>query len=110
MKAAKRKRLVAGGWVFGDAKQFLGLNDEEAEFIELKLALVDGLRKRRLEQDLTQKELAKRLDSSQSRVAKMEAGDRTVTLDLLMRSLLTMGMTRREIAKLIAGKRRRRAA
>lgn len=106
MKAAKRKRLVAGGWVVGDAKQFLGLSDEESEFVELKLALVDGLRRRRLEQDLTQDELAKRLDSSQSRVAKMEAGDRTVTLDLLMRSLLTMGMTRREIAKLIAGKRR----
>lgn len=106
MKAAKRKRLVAGGWIVGDAKQFLGLSDEEAEFVELKLALVDGFRKRRLELDLTQTELAKRLDSSQSRVAKMEAGDRTVTLDLLMRSLLTMGMTRREIAKLIAGKRR----
>lgn len=106
MKAAKRKRLVAGGWVVGDAKQFLGLTDEEAEFVELKLALVDGLRKRRMEQDLTQDELAKRLDSSQSRVAKMEAGDRTVTLDLLMRALLTMGMTRREIAKLISGKRR----
>lgn len=110
MKAAKRKRLIAGGWVIGDTKQFLGLTDEEAEFVELKIALVDGFRKRRVDQGLTQVELAKKLGSSQSRVAKMEAGDRSVSLDLLMRSLLAMGTTRREIAKLIAGKRRRRAA
>jgi len=110
MKAAKRKRLIAGGWVVGDTKQFLGLTDEEAEFIELKIALVDALKARRSEQKLTQKELASRLDSSQSRVAKMEAGDRSVTLDLLMRSLLKMGMKRREIAKVIEGGRRRRVA
>ena len=75
MKAAKRKRLAAGGWVIGDTKQFLGLTDEEAEFVELKIALVDGFRKRRVDQGLTQVELAKKLGSSQSRVAKMEAGD-----------------------------------
>lgn len=59
---------------------------------------------------MTQTQLAKRLESSQSRVAKMEAGDRSVSLDLLVRSLLAVGMTRRDLAKVIATSARSRAA
>ena len=110
MKPAKKKRLVSRGWVVGSAKEFLGLSDDEAAFIELKLALAHSLKERRLKQRMTQSQLAKRLESSQSRVAKVEAGDRTVSLDLLVRSLLAVGMTRREIAKVIAGGARTRAA
>ena len=80
-KSAKRKRLASRGWAVGDAKDFLGLSDEEAAFIELKLALADSLRRRRQSEGLTQGALAKRLASSQSRVAKTEAGDRSVSLD-----------------------------
>jgi len=94
----------------GDAREFLGLTEQEAAFVELKLALADQLRKRRLKRGLTQNQLAKQLESSQSRVAKMEAGDRTVSLDLLVRSLLTVGVTRRELAKVIASSSRSRAA
>jgi predicted XRE-type DNA-binding protein len=110
MKASKRKRLEARGWVVGDVKTFLGLSDEESEFIEMKLALAESLKLRRTQQGMTQIQLAKRLESSQSRVAKMEGGDGSVSLDLLVRSLLTVGLTRREIAKVIAGKSRRRVA
>ena len=110
MKAAKKKRLTAGGWIVGDAKRFLGLTDEEAAFIGLKLALTDSLKRRRLELGLTQTQLAKRLESSQSRVAKMEAGDRTVSLDLLVRSLFAVGMTQRELGKVITAAARRSAA
>jgi len=110
MRAAKRKRLAARGWAVGDAREFLGLTEQEAAFVELKLALADQLRKRRLKRGLTQNQLAKQLESSQSRVAKMEAGDRTVSLDLLVRSLLTVGVTRRELAKVIASSSRSRAA
>jgi len=110
MRAAKRKRLAARGWAVGDAREFLGLTEQEAAFVELKLALADKLRKRRLKRGLTQNQLAKQLESSQSRVAKMEAGDRTVSLDLLVRSLLTVGVTRRELAKVIASSSRSRAA
>jgi DNA-binding XRE family transcriptional regulator len=110
MRAAKKKRLAARGWAVGDAREFLGLTEEEAAFVELKLALADKLRKRRLKRGLTQTQLAKRLESSQSRVAKMEAGDRSVSLDLLVRSLLTVGVTRRELAKVIASSSRPRAA
>jgi DNA-binding XRE family transcriptional regulator len=88
MKALKRKRLAAKGWAVGTAREFLGLSGEEAAFVELKLALADGLKEQRLKRGLTQSQLALRLESSQSRVAKMESGDRSVSLDLLVRSLL----------------------
>ena len=102
MRESKRKRLTAKGWKIGSAAEFLGLSPEEAAYIELKLRLADGLRKRRLKSDLTQQELAKAVRSSQSRVAKMEAGDPTVSVDLLVRSLLALGATRREVARIIS--------
>ena len=102
MREAKRKRLTAKGWKIGTAADFLGLSPEEEAYVELKLRLADGLRKRRLKSRLTQQELAKAVRSSQSRVAKMEAGDPTVTIDLLVRSLLALGATRREVARLIS--------
>ena len=110
MRREKKRRLMARGWAVGDPREFLGSTEEEASFVELKLTLADNLRRRRLKRGLTQTQLAKRLESSQSRVAKMEAGDRSVSLDLLVRSLLTVGMTRRELAKLIATPTRDRAA
>ena len=110
MRAGKRKRLMARGWAVGNAEDFLGLSDEEAAFVALKLALAENLRQRRTKRGMTQTQLAKRLESSQSRVAKMEAGDRSVSLDLLVRSLLAVGMTRRELAKVIESSARSRAA
>jgi DNA-binding XRE family transcriptional regulator len=110
MRASKKKRLVARGWAVGDARDFLGLSEEEAAFVELKLALAENLRQRRQKRGMTQTQLAKRLESSQSRVAKMEGGDRSVSLDLLVRSLLTVGMTRRELARVIGSSARSRAA
>ena len=110
MRAGKKKRLMARGWAIGDARDFLGLTKEEAAFVELKLALADNLRRRRLKRGMTQTQLAKHLESSQSRVAKMETGERSVSLDLLVRSLLTVGMKRRERAKMIASSARSRAA
>ena len=102
MEKTKRKRLEAKGWKVGTASEFLGLSAEESRYIELKLALSEHLRKRRASRKLTQEQLAKLLSSSQSRVAKMEAGDPTVSLDLLIRSLLALGTSERDIAKVIA--------
>ena len=106
MKKAKRARLEAAGWKVGTVRQFLGLSDEEAAFVDLKLALARSLRSRRERKGLTQNQLAELIESSQSRVAKMEAGDRTVSLDLLVRSLLAMGTTKRELARIIAAPKR----
>jgi DNA-binding XRE family transcriptional regulator len=102
MEKRKQKRLEAKGWRVGTASEFLGLSDEESRYIELKLALSEHLRKRRLSRRLTQEQLAKLLSSSQSRVAKMEAGDPSVSLDLLVRSLLALGTSERDLAKVIA--------
>lgn len=104
MKADKRKRLEARGWKFGTVKEFLGLTDEEVAYIELRLKLADGLRARRTAKGISQTTLAKTLESSQSRVAKMESGDPSVSLDLLVRSLLALGTTNRELARIIAAR------
>ncbi len=101
MKQTKKTRLEAAGWRVSDAGAFLGLSDEERRFVELKLALASGVRQLRERRGLTQAALAKQLRSSQSRVAKMEAADTSVSLDLMMRSLLSIGATPRDIAKLI---------
>ena len=85
----------------GDAAGFLQLSEEESRFLELNLALASGVRELRERRGLTQAALADRLGSSQSRVAKMEAGDRSVSLDLMMRSLVTIGATAAEIARWI---------
>lgn len=107
MKSEKRARLKAAGWAVGDAAEFLGLTEEERAFIETKLALAQAIRRRRKRQKLTQTELARRLGSSQSRVAKMEAGDPSVSMDLLVRSLFRLGASRRDVARVI---RRRETA
>jgi len=102
VRDAKRRRLAAKGWKTGDAKDFLGLTDQEDAYIELRLKLAEGLKSRRIQRRLTQIDLAKALQSSQSRVAKMEAGDPSVSLDLLVKSLLALGASARELARIIA--------
>lgn len=101
MKADKRKRLEAAGWRAGTPQDLLGLTDEEAAYIELRIALAEGLRERRHARGLTQTDLARAIRSSQSRVAKMEAGDPSVSLDLLIRSLLALGVSNRELGRII---------
>ncbi|HSB13675.1 MAG TPA: helix-turn-helix transcriptional regulator [Bryobacteraceae bacterium] len=101
MRSAKRKKLEAAGWQIGTAAQLLGLSKQETELVELRLALARGLRLRREARHLTQASLAKLIGSSQSRVAKMEAADSSVAFDLLLRSLVATGATRRELARII---------
>ena len=101
MKGAKRKQLEANGWKVGNAADFLELTDEEANYIELKLKLATRLKEARTQRRLTQKEFAKQIDSSQSRVAKMETGDPSVSLDLLIKSLLALGVSNNDIGKAI---------
>ena len=102
MDSKKKKKLEAKGWITGDANDFLDLSPEEARFIELKLALKESLKAERLKQNITQVQLAKLLGSSQSRVAKMEAGDPSVTVDLMLKALLILGVTKKQLSKIIA--------
>jgi DNA-binding XRE family transcriptional regulator len=102
MKKGKRDRLEAAGWKVGSTADFLHLSPDEVAFIEMKLGLARNIRTRRLRRKLTQSQLAKLINSSQSRVAKMEAADASVSLDLLIRALLVLGASRREVAQIIA--------
>jgi len=101
MNKKKKKVLESKGYRVGSTEDFLGLSKEESEYIELKLALSQALSEQRKQKKLTQIQLAKMLNSSQSRVAKMEKGDPTVSLDLLVKSLLAVGATKKSIAKAI---------
>jgi len=106
MRAEKQKRLENAGWRVGDARDFLGLSDDEAQFVDIKLALARRLRELREKRKWTQADLAKRMGSSQSRVAKMEAADPTVSVDLLVRSLLVIGADRRELGRIVGSRTR----
>ena len=109
MNKRERARLEARGWRFGSVREFLGLTPEEAALIEVKLMLARQVRERRLVRRWTQGELAKRLGSSQSRVAKLEAGDPSVSVDLLLRSLFVMGATPRQIGGALRRRRVKRS-
>ena len=98
MNTEKRKRLESKGWKFGTTKEFLQLTIEDEGYIEMKLALADALEKKRKEQHLTQKQLAGMLKSSQPRVAMIEKGDSSVTLDLIVRGLLALGAKPKKLA------------
>lgn len=101
MKSVKRKRLKRRGWKLGDSADFLGLSVEEQLLLDLKMTLGRKLRENRTEKRWTQASFARMVHSSQSRVAKMESGDPSVSLDLLVKALLATGATRRDIARTI---------
>jgi len=90
------------GWKTGSVDEFLNLTAEESAYIQMKLALSQSLRKRRLNKKLSQIELARLINASQSWVAKMEAGDLGVSIDLIMKSLLVLGALAEDVAKAIS--------
>jgi hypothetical protein len=102
MKPTKRKRLEARGWRFGSAEDFLELTPGEAALVNMRLSLADALRVRRARLGISQGELARRLGSSQSRVAKMEAAEIDVSLDLLVRAILALGGKPADVGHAIA--------
>lgn len=103
MREAKKKKLATKGWKAGDAREFLGLSPLEDLMVDLRIALADALRSRRERERMTQAQVARAVGSSQSRVAKMEAADGAVSLDLLVRTLISLGASRKELARIVAG-------
>ena len=102
MGKGKKARLEKKGWKVGTVAEFLDLAVEKSAYIEMKLALSEKLKERRLRKKLTQAQLATAIESSQSRVAKMEAGDPTVSIDLLVKSLLALGVSKKELGRTIS--------
>ena len=97
MKTTKLERLQSAGWKAGNAEDFLQLSDEEAQLVALKLSLIRAVKKSRIKRKLSQIDLAQRMKSSQSRIAKIEAGDPSVSLDLIVRALIASGAKTRDI-------------
>jgi DNA-binding XRE family transcriptional regulator len=102
ISAAKRRRLERAGWKIGSARSFLELTDGESTLVELRLALGKEFRALRVRNGLSQGQVAALLESSQSRIAKKESADVSVSLDLLLRGLISLGASRRDLAKAIS--------
>ncbi len=102
MDAQKRARLEAKGFRVGTVAEFLGLTDAESELVELRLMIASALRERRNACGLSQTGLAERLESSQSRVSRIETADPSVSLDLMLRAWYEIGATRADLASLLA--------
>jgi len=98
MDTAKRRALEAAGWQVSSG-DFLGLADDELALMELKLALGQAVKERRLRARMTRGDVAVRIDSGPACVDSMEAGDSSVSIDLFVYTLLALGATRRELAR-----------
>jgi len=105
MKLQKKKRLEKAGFKVGTVQEFLGLTDEEAALIELKVQLIKMLKSARKTAEITQQELASLIASSQSRVAKVESNPADVSLDLICKALFALGVSRQAIGKVLASRR-----
>ena len=108
MNKEKIERLKAAGWSVGNASDFLQLTEQENEFMETKLALAKEVRALRCSKGLTQVDVARALGSSQSRIAKLEAADSSVSIDLMLKSLFLLGARRADVARAVSPKRTRR--
>ena len=98
----KGQRAGGGGWREGTVKELLGLTEEQSVLVRTKAALAVFLQQRRKQRGWCQAELATRMSSGQSRVAKMEAAHSSVSLDLLVKALLVTGATMPDVAAVMA--------
>ena len=98
-EARKLARLEKAGWKTVTVQGFLGLSNEEMAVIEVKVALARRLREQRARAGLSQTRIARIIRTSQPRVAKMEAADKTVSIDLLVKALLKTGVSVQEIGR-----------
>ena len=101
MEAKKKKHLQSKGWVVGDVDDFLDLDQADLAIIDMKLALADTIVRKRKAQKMSQAKLAEAIGSSQSRIAKVEHGDPSVSLEMMMRALIGLGTSRQEIGRAI---------
>jgi predicted XRE-type DNA-binding protein len=103
MEKRTKDRLLAAGWKVSTAAEFLDLSPEEEALVEARIALTRRIRSVREQKGMTQVQVARLIGSSQSRVAKMEAADRTVSIDMMMRTLFRLGQTPRQVGRALAG-------
>jgi ribosome-binding protein aMBF1 (putative translation factor) len=103
MAARRLKQLRKTGWKIGSTRESLGLSDEVARLVELELSLIDPVKEARRKRGLSQVDLAQRIGSSESRVAEIEAGDPSVSFDLIICALFAVGAGARELRRAGSG-------
>jgi predicted XRE-type DNA-binding protein len=90
-KSTKRKKLEAKGYKVTDSAEWLGLSREEAQIVDMRVALAQELERVRKAKGITQAELAKRVGTKQSGVARMLNNPDTSTMDNLIKALIALG-------------------
>lgn len=102
MKNSKINALEEAGWTVGSTEDLLGLSNDEMTLIDMKISLAKKFQTLRKKSKLTQVQVAKALHTSQSRIAKMEAGDASVSMDLLIKGLLSLGANKKDVGQALA--------
>ncbi|NKC00304.1 MAG: helix-turn-helix domain-containing protein [Pseudomonadales bacterium] len=105
MKQGKKRLLESKGYKVSSTEEFLGLTDEESAYIETKVLLAKSFKELRQSKRVSQTEMSKMIGSSQSRVAKMEAGDPSVSTDLLFKGMFALGATRKDISRALTARK-----
>lgn len=105
MKKVKREPLERMGYRITDTQKFLALSDGEMAVIDLKISLIQKLKDVRKAAGITQKQLAKMMKSSQSRIAMLESGSSDASLELICKALFVLGVSSKEIGKSISSPR-----
>lgn len=91
MDSAKRKALEDAGWKFGDAADFLGMNEQERQLLDARVELALALRRLRESLHSPQKPLVAKPHSARPRVAMIDRATEDVSLDQLVRAFLAAG-------------------
>ncbi|NBC02135.1 MAG: helix-turn-helix domain-containing protein [Bacteroidetes bacterium] len=103
MEKKKREQLKEKGYRIGSAADFLELTPEEEAYIDIRLDISNMVKAQRAKRGWTQEQLARSIGSSQSRIAKLEGGDPGISMDLMIKALLRLGTSKKQIGKLLKG-------
>lgn len=101
MDRAKKESLEKKGWKVGDIDEYLGLTPAEMVIVEMKAGLAEALAKKRKKSGLTQIEASAKAKTSQSRFAKAEHSDSSVSLELMIKLFFSLGADKKELFKVL---------
>ena len=91
MKEVKKRILEVNGYKVTDSDAWLGLSKEESQLVDIRVALAQELERVRKAKGITQAELARRVGTKQSGVARMLNNPDTSTMDNLVKGLMALG-------------------
>ncbi|MBO4435298.1 MAG: helix-turn-helix transcriptional regulator [Fibrobacter sp.] len=101
MDKAKKESLEKKGWKFGDVDEYLGLTPAEMVIVEMKAELAKALIKKRKKSGMSQTEASAKAQTSQSRYAKAEHSDSSVSLELMIKLFFSLGADKKELFKVL---------